>query len=425
MPDVSSRLRLTYLVGWGAKVAAAVLALVNTRLMLQVGGTDGFAALSIALSMAPWLALLNLGMPGAVQNAVSHRRANNLDVDCYLQSASALSLWLMALSVLVAVGVAWPLHHWAFDDFSGVAASDLAWLLVCLLGGTFSAVYNQLLFALSRPLWPNLAPAIQAGITTLLLLQLQAAGDTTFRNLCLAYGLPLLLSLAVSAVQAGRWYPLRVRGDDVRETLRASRGFLLFSTASTATLSLDLLIMSRLLGAHDIATYALINRILSVLLGLHAVVLATNWAPLAELHARGEAADFFQRLRSVLGTGVVTTLLPGLAILALADHIVPILGGAALLPLNPSVLMLAAGYLAVRVWTDTFATAQLSTGGAGAMGMIVMLQMVVSITGQWFLGQRFGPAGIFGGLLASFLLTAAWILPIRLRQSFQHFVPRG
>jgi len=421
---MKAALRLAYLVGWGAKVAAAGLALVNTRLMLQVGGTEGFAALSIVLSMAPWLALLNLGTPGAAQNAISRRRAAGLDVVGYLHSASTLSLGLLLVAILVAVGLAWPLHHWAFSDFAGVSPVDLAWLLVALLGSAFSAIFNQLLFALGRPFWPNLAPAVQAGLTTLLLARLQDSGDVAFRDLCLAYGLPLLLTLAVSAFHAGRWRPLRIHGSDVKETLLASRGFLLFSAASTATLSVDMLIMSRLLNAHDIATYALINRILSVLLGLHAVVLATNWAPLSELHARRNASGFFQRLRRVLSMGVVTTLLPGLLILALADRVLPLLGGAALLPLDRSVLLLAAAYLAARVWTDTFATAQLSTGAAGSMGMVVLLQMIVSISGQCLLGQRFGPAGIFGGLLASFLITAAWILPVRLRLTLQRAAPQ-
>ena len=398
--------------GWLAKIAAAGCALINTRLLFELLGTTPFAAFSIIIAMGPWLALMQLGLAGASQNAISARRAAGADLAAFSRSATTLAMTVWVLMTGVACLLSVPMKAWTLNGYAWVPITAILLMFAGMLSTAVSAIFNQMLLALDQPLWPNVAPGIQAFATTLALLAARWIQPTdSFMVAAVAFAAPMLLTTVISSALCGSFDGWQIRKRDARELMLSCRGFMLFAVASTATLSADMLILSQLLEAHEIATYSLVSRIIGVMLSLHGVVLANAWPKLAVQHAAGKRDEFMQQLRSTLGLGAITTVLPTAILLMAGDLVFSALGASALTPVNPTTLIAGFAYLCVRVWTDSFAVALLSTGRALALGSFVVVQMLVSVTAQWLLASRYGAAGAFAGIAVSFLLTAAWIIP--------------
>jgi O-antigen/teichoic acid export membrane protein len=411
------RQQFSLIIGWGAKIVAAGLALLNTRLFFHTLGTEGFAALSILLSLGPWLAIANLGLPGASQNELSRLRAEGADLTATLQTARSLSLTLAGATGVLILGLAPVVRHRVLADYQSASVGEVALICMGLLASGMGAIYSQILYALQRPLWPNVLPAVQAIATTALLGTLDFAGQKGLSAAAIAYALPVVALTVGSAWAIGGSWRWRVDRLVVARLFSTARSFLTFTIVSTATLSVDYLLMSQLLQAEDIAQYALLSRILTTLLGLHAVVLASAWPRLAEQHFKGDHYQMRKSVLATLGIGSLVSVIPAAAILAGHTLVFRALGAGHLHTPSLALLMLAFFYLTIRVWSDTFATVQLSTGRAGRLASFVVIQMLISVGGQLMLGSRFGAAGIFGGMSLSFILTVAWALPYQFYKS--------
>ncbi len=405
------RQQFSLIVGWGAKLVAAALALLNTRLFFHALGTEGFAALSILLSLGPWLAIANVGLPGASQNELSRLRSVGADVTATLRTAKSLSLLLAGAMAAATLALAWPIRHGLLGAFPSTPINVVALICMGLLASAIGAIYSQVLFALRRPLWPNALPAVQAASTAAILVGLDSTGRSGLPMAAIAYTLPIIGTTLCSAFAIGGDWRWCLDRSVASRLLSSARSFLTFYAVSTATLSVDYLLMSQLLRAEDIAQYALLSRILNTLLGLHAVVLASAWPRLAEQHFKQDYASMRTGVFMTLGLGFAVTVVPGALILAGHSILFRLLGGSHLPAPSLVLLVLAFAYLSIRVWTDTFATVQLSTGRASRLARLAVVQMLISIGAQIFLASRFGPAGIFAGMTASFVLTVAWALP--------------
>lgn len=411
------RRQLPLIVGWGAKIVAAALALLNTRLFFHTLGTEGFAALSILLSLGPWLAIANLGLPGASQNELSRLRAEGADLTATLQTARSLSLLLAGVTAVLVLGLVPFVRHRVLAGYSSASVGDIALICMGLLASGMGVIYSQILYALQRPLWPNVMPAVLAIATAALLGTMEVVGLKGLPAAAIAYALPVVATAAGSAWAIGGSWRWHVDRSVVARLFSTARSFLTFTIVSTATLSIDYLLMSQLLRAEDIAQYALLSRILSTLLGLHAVVLASAWPRLAEQHFKGDHVQMRKSVLATLGIGSLVSVVPAAAILAGHTVVFRALGAGHLHAPSLELLLLAFFYLTIRVWSDTFATVQLSTGRAGRLASFVVIQMLLSVGGQLMLGSRFGAAGIFGGMSLSFILTVAWALPYQFYKS--------
>jgi hypothetical protein len=103
-------------------------------------------------------------------------------------------------------------------------------------------------------------------------------------------------------------------------------------------------------------------------------------------------------------------------ILAFQTDVFRLISGARVAPVSLDLVAVWPAYLLIRVWCDTFALAHMSAGRVGTMHAYVAGQTALSVAGQIWLGDRYGAVGILAGISLSFLLTAAWILPVRFLQ---------
>lgn len=398
-------------IGWMAKLTVIVLTLVNTRLLVDLVGLEGLAAYAIILSLTTWIALLNLGMPFAVQSLISKCRAEGKDYREIKATAISLVLILLValLPLMFGIGVATKQLLLARFSFASTPAVLAACVLILLAGLT--QVLSQLLFAEYQPLWPNVFPAINSlmvGAGLWLLLHMQTASFDVVLTISLLPNAVIFVMALWAAKEAPR---LSLKREYIVDIFKTARGYLLFSILSAGTLAVDYLIMSRMLPAQDIATYNLLSKVFGVILSVHAVLLANAWAQMGDhLHAN-RYADARQRMRWLIGIGFAGGVSGGLILIFSMDWIMPLLAGDKAVAVPIGLMLGWVAYILIRIWSDSYAMGLMSFNKMSLMNAYIPFQALTNIVAQCALAYWLGLAGILLGLICSYLATAAWILP--------------
>lgn len=408
--------RLAVLAGWLARFVVVACGLLNTRLLLSILEVPDYAAYAIVVSLGPWVNLLNLGLPNTAQNEIAERRAKGEDFDVLRQTVvNAAAFGALAFGVF-----SWPLgealRHTVLSSYEGLSGTGIALMCFGLCLNGLGMVANQVLFALHKSFWPNVMPGVQALATTALLLTLKETGRSGMDWAALSFALPAALSFVLMARVAQTRLSRGVDLALLLRVLRRSRSFLLLAFLAAATLSVDYIVMARLLSGPDVVEYSLAGKVFTVLLSVHTVLLATSWTALSDAHYRGESRLVRQRIARLLMAGMGVVLLPSAAILAYKQEIFTLITGRHEFAISSTLLAAWALYMVLRVWCDTFALAHMSSGRLALLNGYIPFQAAISISAQILLGQRYGAVGVMLGLCASFVLTAAWILPMRFLQ---------
>lgn len=408
--------RAAVLIGWLVRLLVVACGLLNTRLLLSIMSVPDYAAYAIVISLGPWFNLLNFGLPNTAQNEIAEYRANGKDFEGLRQTVVNAAVF----GVLVSGVLSWPLaevlRHTVLSGYGGLSGIGLALICFGMSLNALGMVASQVLFALRRNLWPNVMPGIQALSTTGLLLICQATGRSGLDWAALSFVLPAVMSFFIMARVAQAQPLLGVNLALLLNVLNRSRSFLLLAFLAAVTLSVDYIVMARILTSAEVVEYSLASRVFTVLLSVHAVLMATSWTSLSDDHYKGQRRLVRQRVAKLLMVGMGVVLLPSASILAFKDDIFALITGRQDFPVSDHLLGAWMLYVLLRVWCDTFALAHMSAGRLALLNTYIPFQAAISVCAQIFLGQHFGAVGVMLGLSVSFILTAAWILPMRFIQ---------
>lgn len=408
--------RAAVLTGWLARLVVVACGLLNTRLLLSIMEVPDYAAYAIVISLGPWFNLLNLGLPNTAQNEIAEHRAKGQDFEDLRQTVvNAAAFGALFFGVL-----SWPLaealRHTVLSGYDGLSVMGIALMCFGLTLNGVGMVANQVLFALHRNFWPNVMPGIQALSTSGLLFVFQATGRGGLDWAALSFFLPAAMSFLLMARVVQARPLIGVNLGLLIAVLNRSRSFLLLAFLAAATLSVDYIVMARILTSPEVVEYSLAGKVFAVLLSVHAVLMATSWTSLSDNHYLGQTHLVRQRIAKLMIVGMGVVLLPSAAILAFKDPIFALITGRNDFSISNQLIGSWMLYVLVRVWCDTFAVAHMSAGRLDLLNTYIPFQAAISICSQIFLGQHFGPVGVMLGLCASFILTAAWILPMRFLQ---------
>jgi len=397
--------------GWAARGAVILLAFANTRLLIDAVGTEGLAAYSIIISLTPWLALLNLGLPITIQNAISISRGK--DGDCItIRDHSFGTMIVQALLLLpITMLVAYFAHklllvNYPFVSLGAVIGTHLFIYVTCIC-----QLLAQVMYAERDAFWPNIYPAFAPIWTTITLATARYLEVEQFNLIILVVAASNILMPLHAARRLKIFSRAKFNFQIIREQLASSKHQMLFATMAAATLSVDYAVMSRILSAAEIVEYNLVSRLFLTLTVVHGVVLATNWTPMADLMHAAKKNDARQYLEKILKQGLLIATVLGLLIVATIDPLAELLTGGVINEIPLGLCLAFFVYILLRVWTDTFAMAMQGYGMVYEINKFIPLQALISVICQYFLGLKFGATGVVIGLISSFLLTAAWIIP--------------
>jgi O-antigen/teichoic acid export membrane protein len=341
------RITLTAATGFAAKAAMLLPTLLIAKVVLPILGTERFGILITVMSMLAILTLADLGIGSSLITAISRALGADRDDEVRYLQANGLALSTGVGLVLLLLGFVIAQTHVGNLLFpaGSLAVRDEA---------TRALTTFWLLFALSLPL--TLISKIQLGLQTGHIANLWQIGaalvnfavgcTAAIRGLSVPWIIAGMMSgtllcglanLLLHLRQSPQWRPRR--GDVTQErlkTLLQSGGFYLaLQLIFTIAYSVDTTMVGRVYGPTQAASYALSERIFSIVAVATSVITAPLWAAYGESIGRGDV-DWARR---ALTTATMRITLASI-----------VLSGTLLLLLQPLIRVLSSGQLTVP-WT--------------------------------------------------------------------------
>ncbi len=413
----------TVLASWTSRLLSSGLQFLALPLLVRSLGVDGYGVYAVTTSLLGWFMLADLGTGATLQNKISSCRASGRSpANDIVSDGLGLLASLPALAGLAALGgfvlarVIWSPRQlaWAGDWLIVVAALPF---VVSALG----SVAYKILYAQQQGWRANLWQAIGSVLalaSTYALFRAELAPRARLACMVLAYAVPpaaVSTSLLLRALRRARAEGGRFDRAIFGRTVRRSAGFLGFGLLSLLTLQADYLILAVTVAPAEILKYNVISKVAGLAIVLFGAVLQAQWPGCAEAAARNDWRAIGGRLAGLLRIGTAMMLAFGVLYTLFQPTIMALISPKQPAGLERGVVLLYTLYLLARVWTDSHSMLLQSMGRLRIFILFVPVQAACSLLLQMVLSRAFGVAGLVGGLLASFLLTACWILPLHLR----------
>ena len=418
--------KATVAAGWIGRIVAALAQFAAIRILTQMLGVDGYGAFAVVTGLLAWFLLADLGLGASLQNHISDQRVAGRAANDAIWSTS---VFLAATTALIAVALAIA-SPWAgpFMLSTFNVPKDDAQLGFLAFGVIASAtatanIVLKIFFAHHRG---YLSHAITTGAAVLgvITLAIVAQLDLSHRLVWAIIGfyLPgwILPALAISHYLLHHRHDLpRCRfGIDLtilRKFWSSARWFVLFAALGALTLNLDYVILSRTVSPAEVAVYSIFAKIYTLVIALLGSVMSAYWPVSSEMVRRRDTTGLARLIRRALLIGTVVTVLVSGGIFFSLDLL-----GRLLSPDAPLILPLVfvpafTVYCLLRVWTDTFSMVIASAGKAWVQCLIVPFQAISSLGLGYWLALQYGSIGVVIGIIASYLLTVAWALPLYVR----------
>jgi len=406
--------------GWIGRGLQVVAQLVAIRILTDGLGTEGYGAFAVLGSLVGWLALSDFSIAISLQNHISERRADGRDADDIIFTASILSAMAAGAFALVL----WLAGPWLSALLLGEFDLDphigtLAFYAMALpgIGTALGGVAYKIWFAEHRGYLSNLVPAAGTMLGTMAVwLAVRAQPEALLPWTVLLYYAPLaILPLLALAWRAFRARSHRFRGDLVRPLIHRAFRFWFFGVLAAAVLQVDYIIMAQVLPARDIVVYNVASKIFQLVFFVYNALLMALWPVCSEAIARGEWSRIFPMIRRYIVIGAGFTLSCGIGIALFNPLVVNIVAPTLAAPLPFVVIALLTFYTVVRIWSDTFSMLLMSMNDLKILWLVVPVQSLLSIALQTLGASWFGLPGLIIGLIACFMLTVVWVLPMRCR----------
>jgi O-antigen/teichoic acid export membrane protein len=394
-----------------ALAAQAAWLVALTPLLVSRRGIDEFGAWTIALSVAGYLRLLDLGVGPTFARFIaadtSGERRSTL-----LASALAMLSGVGAVAALagIAIGVVAP------DLFSSQAEIGAA-IAVAVVGSAIQVplrVYGHLLYGLERLVERSAFTVLRLLASLAATVAGVLAGFSLPGYLAAAMGAEIVVSIA-QAVYAVRRTGTRARPHDVdrttiREITRFGAGTFGLQAATQIVYYSDALVIGVALGTAKAGVYAVAMRLVegtSLLIGQASDAFMPR---LARMHAGEQRAD----ARALALTGapwLVVTAAPAVAVLvALGGPIIALwIGGGhedATLPLA----LLALG-LAFNVPLRFPVLWALGAGRHHRIALIALAEALANVALSIVLVGPFGLPGVAAATLLTLAVSNGWVIP--------------
>lgn len=405
--------------GWIGRGLQVVAQLAAVRILTDSLGTAGYGVFAVLGSLAGWFLLSDFSIAISLQNHISERRATDQDAEDIIYTATILSAAAAGITALVMLLLGPWLSRLLLDEFSFLTAAQrtLAFYAMALpgIGTALGGVVYKIWFAQHRGYLSNLMPAAGTLLGTLAV-WLVALGDTQPRLAwsVLLYYAPLAVLPIVALIRtAHRTRRHRFRTDLARPLLHRASRFWVFGLLAAGVLQVDYIIMAQVLPPRDIVVYNIASKLFLLVFFVYNALLLALWPVCSEAIAQGQWPRVFVMIRRYLMIGTAFTLASGVGIALFNGWIVRIIAPSLATPLPLVIVMLLTIYIMVRVWTDTFAMILQSMNDLSIFWIVVPIQSLLSIGLQTLGARWFGLPGMIVGLTLCFVLTVAWVLPLR------------
>jgi O-antigen/teichoic acid export membrane protein len=187
----------------------------------------------------------------------------------------------------------------------------------------------------------------------------------------------------------------------------------LFAVFAMGVVQVDYIVMSQFLTNHEITNYSIISKLFILFFYIYTTILATLWPQLTYYYSLGKKEMIISSIKKALMFGFVLVVMSTLIFCYFNKEVLKLIAPDFDTALPIGLILLFGVYNLVRTWTDTFATFLQSSNKFSVLLYATPLQAMISVVTQILLVKQYGSFGIITGLIASFLLSVSWILPLK------------
>jgi len=402
------------LVGWVAKIITVIFSLINTRMLLDLIGVNGFALYSIIFSLVGWLSLLNFAIPSAIQNTISKLRVTNQSLQKLFQTTLFVIILIMILGFPLVLLISNIVYNTLLSNYHTLIDKNYLFLMLFFLFlFGLSEIFNKILFALHKGYLPNIYPAAISVLSFIILYLLQYKAVHNINIVLILFFMPYAVMFVVSYIQSIGFIKPSFHKNIFKIVFKLMTKFFIFALLAAFVLKVDYIIMSLVLKAHEIAIYNIDMRVFNLILFMYGTILAALWPVTSELfHKKDYKAIKLNMIKNIL-LGILIATIMGFLIIYFKEKIFLLISGKESLTISLTTGLLTLFYIITRIWTDSFATILQSMNEVNILIFVVPFQAFISISSQYILGLHYGLNGIIMGLILSFLLTVVWVLPLK------------
>lgn len=411
---------------WASKLISSFINLLSIRILIQMLGSDQYAAFVILINVAAWYNLADFGVGYSVQNFISELRAKKENYFQYIGTSICLSGILFLILFVFAVLVSPFLGNMLLVQFDHLSTGDktLLFLTTSILSILFalSGISFKIWYAEQKGYIPNIFTAL-ASIFYLVAIYSISISDINFKlywALIALLGSNIIFSffpfIAIAIKIPGKY--LALKPNIFKRIFKRAGNFWFFAIMSALVLQIDYIIMSQFVDNDNIVLYNVVYKIFNLAFFVYTAVLAALWPTFSEFMTLKKIDLIKNYTKNYLMIGIVGFLAFSLSMIFLGDYLMNILAPDTGLTIPSLLIIFFGGYFIIRVWTDTFSMILQSMNNLKPLWIFVPFQAIISLILQWQLSIRFGIYGVLSGLILSFLLTVIWALPYSVYKSF-------
>ena len=326
MPSRSKQFFISLLSGYGSIVVNVLFTMVSVPLALHYLGKEEFGLWALALQVNGYLALLDLGMSGAMSRFIAdHKDDVNGGEYGSLLTTGALVFAVQGL-VITSLGIG--LSFLAPYLFAVPAHLSGAFSRVLLILAVVTGL-PIMVRTLSAPLWAFQRMEVVNGCSSLGLLLRLALMWLGFKigwgidSLAWSLVPPSIIALTFYAwiCRKNRYYPSRghwgrPRWGIFKEVFAYGRDGLLMSIGNQLVNATQITIVSRILGLDAAATFSIATKLFTMAQQVFHKVVESAAPGLTELYIRGEKSRFVERYWDIIAVTLSAAMIGAVGITA-------------------------------------------------------------------------------------------------------------
>ena len=417
---LSNQLIVTFS-SWGSRVITGLASIILVRLLTSSLGERGYAIFVLLAGLEGWFMLADLGIPSALQNRISYKRARQepyTDIALtavIIQSLAAIVFLLCFYLMSLYLGPVF-LRKFELPVEQSQRYFYITGVIFILL--SLGRVGYKIWFAQRLGYIANIAPAFASllGVAAVYIIYLMDLSEPISLQLLARLGslsfvaLLSVVSFFVYAAKAG----FRLDWVGTKDLMAQSFHFWILGLIAAFYLNMDYVLISQLsFEPADIILFSICKQFFDLMLALYAAAIHAAWPVWAELTSQKLWPEVMKNFRTNLILGLAATAGFGILMLLLMPTIVWVLSPKLDIEVSRFLVFMVGLAALVRVWVNTHSALLQSASALEHLWFLALLQVFLGLFATWLTVSSLGISSILFGQIVSTLCVNAWILPLK------------
>jgi O-antigen/teichoic acid export membrane protein len=411
---------------WISRVVIAFVQLASIRILMGSLGLEQYAMYALLMGLLQWYMLADIGLGISTQNRISECRAREASYRSFVAAAGVIAIGMLILSIVALYFASPTLARTflkAFPDVSHAEKTRYFFLAGTLfISAGIGNISYKIWYAEQKGYLAHIVPAIASLLGLLGIVLLDASGHGgDFGTALFLFNAPAaalaLGSLLLEVVRNARGFD-SVHVGLVKNTLARAMKFWLTAILGTIALQVDTLVISQLLSPHQMVVYVIATKIFGFIAFFFTSILWALWPNFAEWGSVGDWRKVKQSLAQCIRLGMLFVASATVALVYAMPYISEMLAPGQSVRIPVQLTLLLGAYQLIRVWNDVYSVVLQSMNVLWPLWVFMPIQAAMSVGFQYKLAPIYGVHGIVLGMIASFVLTVIWGLPLATKRQF-------